>query len=140
MIRTREGFEAYLKSFNSGNIDEFVAKYFVKDAIFEKSGYTLCGAETIATHFKSVVNTVIEEKITLLNYMVQDDLVAAELVIELTAVRDGFYIHERKKGEKEIEYCADFYTVKDNKIAHARIYRRFADENTIDLAKKYHLA
>lgn len=137
MIDTREGFEEYLNEFNSGDYIEFVHKYFLDDAVFEKTGYTLKGADNIIDHFKNTVSSVIKETITLINYMEKDGLVSAELKIELKAMEDGFYIRERKKGEIEIEYCADFYNIKDNKIAHARIYRRSVNEDTLDLKKIY---
>ena len=137
MIDTREGFEAYLKDFDSGNFSEFVPKYYAKDAIFEKTGYTIHGADNLADHFNNDLSSVVKENITLINYLEKDGLVAAELQIELTAVKDGFYIRERKKGEKEMFYDTGFYNIKNNKIVHARVYRRFVDENTMDLAKMY---
>ena len=78
-----------------------------------------------------------KEEITLINYMEKDGLVSVELQILLTAIKDGFYIRDRKKGETEIFYDAGFYTVKNDKIAHARVYRSFCDENTMDLLKMY---
>ncbi len=137
MIDTREGFETYLHDFNSGDFYAFVPKYYAEDAIFEKTGFTIHGAGNLADHFSTVLSSVVKETITLVNYVKQGDLVAVELQIELTAVADGFYIRERKKGETEIFYDAGWYGIKDGKIAHARVYRRFADANTVDLVKTY---
>lgn len=137
MIETREKFEGYLKAFDSGNFNDFVKRYYADDCIFEKTGFTIHGADNLADHFSTVLSSVVKEEITLINYMEKDGLVSVELQILLTAVKDGFYIRDRKKGEKEIFYDAGFYTIKDNKIAHARVYRRFCDENTMDLMKMY---
>jgi hypothetical protein len=137
MIETREKFEEYLKNFNSGNFSKFVKKYYADDAIFEKTGYTIHGADNLADHFTNALSSVVKEEITLINYMEKDGLVSVELQILLTAIKDGFYIRDRKKGEKETFYDAGFYTVKNDKIAHARVYRRFCDENTMDLLKMY---
>jgi limonene-1,2-epoxide hydrolase len=137
MIDTREGFEEYLADFNSGDFYKFVRKYYADDAIFEKTGFSIRGADNLAEHFSKVLSSVVKEKITLINYMEKDGLVAAELQIELVAIKDGFYIRDRKKGEKEIFYDTGFYNIKNGKIVHARVYRRFADENTVNLLDMY---
>lgn len=137
MIETREKFEEYLRDFDSGDFSEFVKKYYADDAIFEKTGYTIHGADNLADHFSNVLSSVVKEEMTLINYIEKDGLIAAELHVLLTAVKDGFYIKERKKGEQEVFYDAAFYTVRDEKIVHARVYRRFCDENTMDLLKMY---
>ena len=137
MINTREGFEEYLKDFNTGNFSEFVDKYYAEDAIFEKTGYTIHGSENLANHFSNTLSSVVKEEITLINYLEKNGLVAAELQIKLTAIADGFYIKERKKGEIEVFYDTGFYNIKDDKIIHARVYRRFADKDTVDLKKRY---
>ncbi|WP_027185235.1 nuclear transport factor 2 family protein [Desulfovibrio inopinatus] len=137
MIDTQEGFHKYLHDFNSGNFYDFVPKYYAEDAIFEKTGYTIHGAQNLADHFSQVLSAVVKEEITLIHYIKKDNLVAVELQIELIAIKDGFYIKDRKKGEKEIFYDTGFYNIENNKIVHARVYRRFTDRDTIDLAKMY---
>lgn len=137
MIDTRKGFEMYLADFNTGDFYKFVSKYYANDAIFEKTGFSIKGSDNLAEHFSKVLSSVVKEKITLVNYMEKDGLVAAELQIELVAIKDGFYIRDRKKGEKEIFYDTGFYNIKDGKIVHARVYRRFADENTANLLDMY---
>lgn len=137
MIDTREGFEQYLKDFDSGDFTDFVRKYYAKDAIFEKTGYTIHGADNLADHFNNVLSSVVKEEMTLINFIEKDGLVAAELHVLLTAIEDGFYIRERKKGETETFYDSAFYTLKDNRITHARVYRRFTDKDTMDLVKMY---
>jgi limonene-1,2-epoxide hydrolase len=137
MIDTRKGFEKYLADFNTGDFYKFVNKYYADNAIFEKTGFSIRGADNLAEHFSKVLSSVVKEKITLINYIEKDGLVAAELQIELVAIKDGFYIKDRKKGEKEIFYDTGFYNVKDGKIVHARVYRRFADENTVNLLDMY---
>lgn len=137
MIDTREGFEEYLADFNTGDFYQFVGKYYAEDAIFEKTGFSINGADNLAEHFTKVLSSVVKEKISLINYLKKDGLVAAELQIELTAIKDGFYIRDRKKGEKEIFYDTGFYNIKNNKITHARVYRRFSDENTVNLLGMY---
>ena len=137
MIDTKEGFERYLNDFNSGNFSEFVPKYYAEDAIFEKTGYTIHGASSLSEHFTDVLSSVVKEEITLINYVHKEGLVAAELQIKLIAVKDGFYIKERKKGEVEVFYDTGFYNIKNNRIVHARVYRRFTDQNTMDLVKMY---
>ena len=137
MIDTRQGFEQYLKDFNTGDFAAFVSEYYADSAIFEKTGFTIHGADNLANHFQGVLSSVVKETITLINYLEKDGLVAAELQIDLVAIRDGFYIHDRKKGDKERFYDTGFYTLKDGKIQHARVYRRFCDDKTMDLKKMY---
>jgi len=137
MIDSREGFEEYLRDFNTGNFSEFVDKYYAKDAIFEKTGYTIHGSDHLINHFSHTLSSVVKEEITLINYLEKNGLVAAELQIQLTAIADGFYIKQRKKGDVEVFYDTGFYNIQDGKIVHARVYRRFTDKNTVDLKKRY---
>ena len=67
------------------------------DCIFEKTGFTIHGADNLADHFSTVLSSVVKEEITLINYMEKDGMVSVELQILLTAVKDGFYIRDRKK-------------------------------------------
>ena len=83
------------------------------------------------------MSSVVKEEITLINNITNGSIVAAELQIKLVAVKDGFYIRDRKKGEKELFYDTGFYNLEGDKIVHARVYRRFTDKNTMDLAKMY---
>ncbi len=137
MINTLKGFQAYLKDFDSGNFGEFVPKYYAENAIFEKTGYTIHGAKNLTDHFNNVLSSVVKEEITLINYITNGNIVAAELQIKLVAVKDGFYIRDRKNGEEEMFYDTGFYNIEADKIVHARIYRRFIDKNTMDLVKMY---
>ena len=137
MIDTKEGFKQYLADFNTGDFYQFVGKYYADDAVFEKTGFSIKGAKNLADHFSNVLSSVVKEDITLINYLEKDGLVAAELQIELVAIEDGFYIKDRKKGEKEIFYDTGFYNLKDGKIVHTRVYRRFVGADAVNLLEMY---
>ena len=57
MIDTREGFQRYLADFNTGDFYAFVGKYYAEDAIFEKTGFTIKGADNLADHFSNVLSS-----------------------------------------------------------------------------------
>ena len=58
------------------------------------------------------------------NIFVKDNRIAAELLLELEFKSDEIYAEiPFKKGDKIVLQCADFYSLKNNKISEFTVYR-----------------
>ena len=120
----KEKMMQYFADYNSGDYKKAISTHYTQDAVFESPDYRFIGQESIIA-FLTESHKGLSEVLRVLNILIDDDKVAAELEGDIQATEDkpNFHIRPLKEGDSFLLKMSAFYDIKDGKISHIRIYR-----------------
>jgi hypothetical protein len=129
MLKTHEDFAEYLDIYNAKkDLGAFFDRYYHADATFDHPLKGVFHGRDEIVGFWSEGHAGIHEIIKDRSLVIQDDMVAADLIIEWHCTEDTEYLGPKKKGQVYNADCAAFYKLDGDKVRHVRLYLRIAKE------------
>lgn len=122
---TKKMIEEYLQAYDTGDYKMTLEKYYTEDAVFENTRVRVVGRDNCIQWFTKSHALGYMEKLTPVNILIGEGVVAVELDQEFTAYEDvpNHYVAPMKKGETITTsgVCA-FYKMRDGRISSVRVY------------------
>ena len=117
---TEADYRAYIAAFNRGDFDGF-GRYYAENVLFEGRGGTFHSREEVLKFYR-VVRTRLRETIHILDVVVGERDIAADLETELHALADwpDFPTGPIRKGQTLRSQNFIWYDVTDRKFTHVR--------------------
>jgi hypothetical protein len=119
----RAWFEAYLAAFNAADFDGFGA-YYADDVQFYGQAATLTGKQAVLDFYRGV-RTRIDERVDLLSFVGDEQMIAAEICTTLVPLEDwpDFPTGPLVRGETRQSVNFAFYDLADGKFTRIRSAR-----------------
>lgn len=114
MSAVLEAVHAHVRAFNAQDLDAVVAT-FAEDAVLASGDQLVVGGRALRRMFAEAFDAPVDAALELRHAVVDADVAACELTETLTV-----------EGALHTLDVAAFYTVRDGKLARARIYRDLA--------------
>jgi hypothetical protein len=122
---TKKKFTEYLKAHSTGDYARTASSYLTEDVVFENPLFGFVGADNYGKFFtENLTNIGIKEIVRPKNMLLDGDIVAAEIDVEMIFSRDmpEFPFRPMKKGDSIVLNNGAFYKIRDGRIAHISVY------------------